>query len=101
MCRNAYNNKQNSDTTNYMRSVNNILRKNRRVLMDFVERGKGKANVHKEKLHDKGFSFKHITHTYKTKKGDTYYFCYEYGYLPLEKDYFFLVKWDADKKPTE
>ncbi|MBI4931116.1 MAG: DUF2116 family Zn-ribbon domain-containing protein [Bacteroidetes bacterium] len=101
LCRNAYNNKQNSDTTNYMRSVNTILRKNRRILLEKVEQGKGKANVHKEKLHEKGFSFKHITHTYKTKKGDTYYFCYEYGYLPLEKDYFFLVKWDAEKKTNE
>jgi predicted nucleic acid-binding Zn ribbon protein len=101
LCRNAYNNKQNSDTTNYMRSVNNILRKNRRLLHEKVENGNGKANVHKDKLQEKGFNFKHITHTYKTKKGDTYYFCYEYGYLPLEKDFYFLVKWDAEKKINE
>jgi len=94
LCRNAYNNKQNSDTTNYMRTVNNTLRKNRRILSEKVEHGKGKANVHKEKLHEKGFSFKHITHTYKTQKGDVYYFCYEYGYLPIGKDFYFLVKWD-------
>ena len=98
LCRNAYNNKQNSDTTNYMRSVNNILRKNRRILLEKVEQGKGKANVHKEKLHEKGFNFHHITHTYKTKKGAVYYFCYEYGYLPLEKDFYFLVKWDSKRK---
>ena len=98
LCRNAYNNKQNSDTSNYMRTVNNILRKNRRVLLDLVEKGKGKANVHRDKLNEKGFDFKHITHTYKTKKGDIYYFCYEYGYLPLDKEYFFLVKWDSEKK---
>lgn len=98
LCRNAYNNKQNSDTTNYMRSVNNILRKNRRILLEKVEQGKGKANVHKDKLHEKGFNFNHITHTYKTKKGSVYYFCYEYGYLPLEKDFYFLVKWDAERK---
>ena len=98
LCRNAYNNKQNSDTSNYMRTVNNILRKNRRALSDFVEKGKGKANVHRDKLNEKGFDFKHITHTYKTKKGDIYYFCYEYGYLPLEKEYFFLVKWDSERK---
>ena len=54
LCRNAYNNKQNSDTTNYMRTVNNILRKNRRLLQEKVEKGNGKANVHKEKLQEKG-----------------------------------------------
>jgi predicted nucleic acid-binding Zn ribbon protein len=95
LCRNAFNNKQNSDTTNYMRSVNNILRKNRRILFEKVENGKGKITLHKDKLHEKGFNFKHLTHTYKTMKGDVYYFCYEYGYLPLGKDFYFLVKWDA------
>lgn len=109
MCRNAFNNKQNSDTTNYMRTVNNILRKNRRILQEKVEKGKGKANIHHDKLAEAGFNFTHITHTYTTKKGATYNFCYEYGYLPLERDFYFLVKWDAstgsagaaDKKPAE
>jgi predicted nucleic acid-binding Zn ribbon protein len=101
LCRNAHNNKQNRDTTNYMRTVNNVLRKNRRILSEKVDKGGGKANVHRDKLSEKGFNFTHITHTYKTKKGDTYYFCYEYGYLPLERDFFFLVKWDDKKKPVE
>lgn len=101
MCRNAYNNRQNSDVTNYMRTVNNILRKNRRILSEFVEHGKGKANIHKTKMDEKGFNFKHITHIYTTKKGDRYYFCYEYGYLPLERDYFFVVKWNDSVKPEK
>ena len=36
ICRNSYNNKLNSDTTNYVRNVNNILRKNRRVLEELI-----------------------------------------------------------------
>jgi hypothetical protein len=40
---------------------------------------------------NKGFDFKYFTHVYKTKEGRVYYFCYEYGYLPLEHDYFALV----------
>ena len=91
LCRNAWNNKQNSDTTNYMRTVNNILRKNRRILLEFVE-GKKAASVPKQKLHDKGYNFKHITHTYKTKTGDIYFYCYEYGYSPREKDFLLIVK---------
>lgn len=31
-CRNNYNNRLNSDQSNYVRNVNNILRKNRRIL---------------------------------------------------------------------
>ena len=90
MCRNAFNNKLNSDSNNFVRNVNNVLRKNRRILEDLLP--KDTANVSRSKLLEKGFDFKFITHTYITKKGDTYHFCYEYGYLPLENDWFLLVK---------
>ena len=89
-CRNAYNNKLNSDQNNYVRNVNNILRKNRRILSELTPNGKAKAN--KEKLLAKGFDFNFFTNTYTTKAGATYYFCYEYGYLPLPDGYYALVQ---------
>lgn len=90
MCRNAFNNKQNSDITNYVRNVNNILKKNRRILEGLIPDQTAKAP--KAKLLQKGFNFEYYTNTYTTKKGDTYYYCYEYGYLPIKGDYYFLVK---------
>jgi hypothetical protein len=89
-CRNSFNNKLNSNTTNYMRNVNNILRKNRRILFDSIP--EETAKMSKSKLMEKGFDFNYITNSYTTKKGTIYYFCYEYGYLPIENDYYFLVK---------
>jgi len=89
-CRSAFNNRNNSDANNLVRNINNILRKNRRILEELSGGEKGKA--HKDKLLAKGFSFKHFTHQYTTKKGDTYYFCYDYAYLPLNGDFYFLVK---------
>ncbi len=88
-CRNAFNNQQNSDTTNLMRNVNNILRKNRRILADLNPEGKTKAT--KAKLIEKGYNFQYHTHTLATKAGATYTFCYEYGYLPLDNDFYLLV----------
>ena len=88
-CRNNYNNQLNSDSNNYIRNVNNILRKNRRILSELNPEEKSKA--HKNKLLEKGFNFSYFTNTYTTKKGATYYFCYEQGYLPLENDFYFLV----------
>ena len=52
---------------------------------------KGKATVHKSKLSDKGFNFTYFTNLYKTQKGSTYYYCYEYGYLPLEQELYLIV----------
>jgi hypothetical protein len=52
----------------------------------------GKTKVPKERLSGKGFNFNYYTNTYLTKTGNQYFFCYEYGYLPLEGDYYALVK---------
>jgi predicted nucleic acid-binding Zn ribbon protein len=88
-CRTAYNNRLNSDTVNYVRNVNNILRKNRRILMELNPEGKNKVPL--AKLKSKGFDFSYYTNIYTTKEGAQYFFCYEQGYLPIEKDYYLLV----------
>ena len=88
-CRIAYNNKLNSDGTNYVRNVNNILRKNWRILTELNP--EGKAKVPSEKLKALGFDFRYFTSIYKTKEGAQYFYCYDQGYLPIEKDYFLLV----------
>lgn len=72
-----------------MRNINNTLRRNRRILKALNPRGKTKVN--KIALTDQGFNFHYYTNTYKTKAGKTYYFCYDQGYLPLEKDQLALV----------
>jgi|SRR5690606_21774263 len=88
-CRSAYNNRLNTDQTDYVRRVNFILRKNRRILLELNP--DGKSRVGREKLNVKGFDFNHFTSMYTTKEGAHYYFCYEQGYLPIEKDSFLLV----------
>jgi len=40
----------------------------------------------------KGFSFEYFTSIYTTKAGTVYYFVYDQGYLPLEGDFYALVK---------
>lgn len=88
-CRSAYNNRSNSDASNFVRNINNILRKNRRILEAFNP--DGKARVHKEKLISEGFKFSYFTNEYVTKSGNVYRFCYEQGYRALEGDYLSLV----------
>ena len=88
-CRNAYNNSQNSDANNYVRNVNNILRKNRRILLELNPTGKTRTT--RERLMEKGFDFAYHTDTYTTKEGSLYYYCYEQGYLLLDKNFYVLV----------
>ena len=88
-CRNTYNNRQNADANNFVRNINFILRKNRRILEELNP--EGKAKVKREQLITKGFNFSYHTNIFSTKTGKDYVFCYDQGYLPIEDDYFMLV----------
>ncbi|CAN5230462.1 hypothetical protein BH09BAC6_BH09BAC6_14880 [soil metagenome] len=90
LCRNNYNNQLNSSSYNLVRNINNILKRNRRILEELNPSGKTKTT--RKKLAAKGFDFEYHTRTYQTQNGKIYYFCYEYGYLPLEGDEVLLVK---------
>ena len=91
-CRNTYNNQLKSGDNNYVRSINNSLRRNRRILEELLPETEKMAKTTKEKLLQKGFQFKYSTHSYTNAKGNVYLFCYDYGYLPLEKDRYLLVR---------
>lgn len=91
-CRNNYNNQLNSDENNFVRNINNILRKNRRILKSFLIHEEETYKVNRDKLILEGFNFNHFTHLYHTQKQQVYYFIYEYGYLPLSEDKILIVK---------
>lgn len=89
-CRSNYNNRRNSEDNSYLRKVNSILKRNRKILEAFnPER---KIKVKWKALVTEGFNFDYITDMYETETGAQYRFCYEYGYLLLEHDEVLLVK---------
>lgn len=91
-CRNEYNNTLKSGATNLVRNINNALGKNRRILEACIAGEEETGKIKGEKLLEKGFQFKYTTHTYTNKKGNVYFFCYDMGYLPLENDWYLIVK---------
>ncbi|MDB2606154.1 hypothetical protein N9Y48_00080 [Zobellia sp.] len=90
-CRNAYHNNNNKDSNNLIRNTNNRLRKNYRIL-DSYKLKDGKTTTPKTKLVNKGFDFDFFTSIYTTKKGTVYFFVYDLGYLPLDNDFYMIVK---------
>ncbi len=95
-CRAAYNNDLKSAANNNIRNVNNALGKNRRILESLLPDGEPTAKASKDKLIEKGFQFKYHTHLYHTKTDKTYFYCYEYGYLPLENNWYLIVKREGE-----
>jgi hypothetical protein len=68
------------------------LRKNYRILSELNIEGKAKTT--RAKMLSKGFDFDFFTNILQTKTGNTYYFLYDQGYLPLDNDFYMLVKKD-------
>jgi hypothetical protein len=92
-CRNSYNNNLKGTSNNIIRNINNALRKNRIVLEQLLNNAtENMKKVHVDKLHQQNFNFKYFTHQYTNQKGNVYFFCYEYGYLALENNWYLIVK---------
>jgi hypothetical protein len=77
-CRNSYNNRKNSITSNYIRRVNYVLKKNRRILAGYYS--SGKSVITRNKLILDGYNFNFFTSCLKTTAGKTSYFCYDFGF---------------------
>ena len=90
-CRNAHNNKLNSDSNNFVRNVNNALRRNRRILSTFLGKNE-KITMAKQRLADEGFNFSYITNNLVTRNHHTYHYCYEFGYMLIDNGMVLIVK---------
>ena len=91
-CRNAYNNRRSSDKSNLVRNVNNALLKNRRILESIIRPDEEIAKCPRQKLATLGYDFRYHTHQYQNQKGQSYHFCYDFGYLLLEGDWVLVVQ---------
>lgn len=91
-CRSNYNNQIKAGSASALRPVNAILRKNHAILTRLCTGNK--VRLKKDELLRYGFDLTYHTHLYNTQNGNTYYFCYDYGYLKLENEMFLLVRKD-------
>jgi len=89
-CRSSYNNKWLSKSNNYIRNVNRILRKNRKILSGLMK-GSETVKISEFKLVSEGFNFHYFTNIYTTKAGKIYYFCYEYGWISIGNEMYTVV----------
>jgi predicted nucleic acid-binding Zn ribbon protein len=93
-CRNSFNNQKRLKTASgaYIRNINNTLLKNRNILERLISADSETAKTNLNKLQGLGFIFKYYTHTYTTQKGAVYHYCYDYGWLALENNWYLLVR---------
>ncbi len=98
-CRSTHNNRRNSEPNKYVREVNNALRKNRRIL-DSLNPG-GKVKVSASCLKEKGFDFRYLTSIHRGRDGGIYHYCYDQGYVSVDKNYFLIVLKEDQGHPLD
>ncbi|MBN2164918.1 MAG: hypothetical protein JW717_01440 [Marinilabiliaceae bacterium] len=81
-CKSAFHNKNIESKEAYIRFVNKQLRTNRSALRKACP--EGKATVRKQFLISLGMNFTYCTHNWKSNNGNTYFFCYDYGYTNVD-----------------
>ena len=99
-CKSAYYyNKRKYDETDIFATIDKQLKLNRRLLKKFNQ--SGKVIIRPNILVDAGFNPNYFTHFWKNRKGQVYFFVYEFGFIKIkerEKEKFVLVKWQEYMK---
>lgn len=90
-CRGAFHNSNKNEKEEFIRRVNKKLRKNRMVLR--FASPLGKTTVRRTFLSEKGFDFNYFTNIYKTSSGNSYYMCYDYGWMALADKKVLIINW--------
>jgi hypothetical protein len=89
-CRNAYNNNRNL-LERPIKDINYILRRNRKILENELNKKSAQRKTTRSRLARLGFSFTYFTHFFSID-GNTWHFTYEYGYRAGDNDEILLVK---------
>jgi hypothetical protein len=87
----------NSGSTGLIKQINKKLKQNHAILKRI--NNNGKKMIHRDKLLQEGFDFDFFTNTYITKDQRQYHFCYDQGYLILDKGNVLIVRREMEESP--
>lgn len=74
-----------------VRNITNTIVRNRRILAKVLG-DQATVKVTKIELVEMGFNFKYFTNTFSAPGDRTYFYCFDYGYMPLKDDLYLIVK---------
>ena len=89
-CRTAYHNRIYREDHDFIRNVQSILRKNRRILAEHHAGDHTKVPVRELAL--SGYNFDFFTNTWTTSSGETFYFCFDFGFSRPDPDTCLLIR---------
>lgn len=83
-CRSLYHNYKNSRLSLEFKKIDSNLKKNRRILSQlFTTHKSNEPLLPMHLFQELGYLFQYHTHIDKLENGDTCFWCYEFGIIPL------------------
>ncbi len=92
-CRAVYHQSNKDKSSELILEITKQLKAHRNILKSLNPQGK--AVVNKNSLVSKGFDFGYYTNLLHTKSGNTYHFCFDYGYMYGDDQKIVLVKMNS------
>jgi hypothetical protein len=91
-CKNLYHNKSKKGDHQEIKTIDLVLKKNRKILSKLFDPKKDKL-VSRETLLKQGFDFKYHTQSITTKMTQNdFTFCYDYGYREVENEKYKIIR---------
>lgn len=93
-CKSSSQYEQRAEKESFFIYVEKQLKTNRKILKRYNQTGY--TTLRKEVLLQQGFNPNYFTHYWKNKKAQVYLFCFDYGFLEIEREgkkKYILVEW--------
>lgn len=91
-CKNMYHVTLRKVTSEAVHSINNILHRNRSILLELLGKHAVQKKMNRRLLDKKRFNYKYHTHMNKNSKGKIYYFVYDIAWMPFSDDEVLLIR---------
>lgn len=91
-CKNYYHVNLRKATTLVVKELDNILHRNRSILLEIMGKNKTQCTIERVVLEKKKFRFKYHTHHHINSKGKTYYYVYDFAWMAFSDDRVLVVR---------
>ena len=91
-CKNYYHVNLRKVTYSHVKELDNILHRNRSILLEVLGKRKGQITVQRVVLEKKNFTFKYHTHLHVNSKGKTYHYVYDFAWMEFSNDEILIIR---------
>jgi len=91
-CKTEYHYKLRKATSIVVKEINNILTRNRSILLEILGKNEVQKKISRLILDKKKFSYKYHTHLYRNSKGKLYFYCYDIAWMEFSDNEVLIIK---------